>query len=155
TPYRYDVDGKNLRPYVDTVADSTLSGYETTQLSFTSKDGTRVPMFITTRRGIRLDGTHAALLTGGGGFNTSMTPAFAPDVAVWLALGGIYAVVNVRGGGENGRAWHDAAVGARKQTAIDDFIAAAEFLIGQRYTKSSLLAVTGRGPAALVAAAAL
>jgi prolyl oligopeptidase len=155
TPYRYDIDAKNLTSYVDMQADSTFSAYETTQLSFTSKDGTRVPMFITARRGIRLDGTHAALLTGGGGFNASMTPAFAPDVAAWLALGGIYAVANVRGGGENGRAWHDAAVGARKQTAIDDLIAAAEFLISQRYTKSPLLAVTGRGTAGLVAAAAL
>jgi prolyl oligopeptidase len=155
TPYRYDIDGKNLTSYVEPRADSTLSGYETTQLFFTSKDGTRVPMFLTARRGIRLDGTHATLLTGGGGFNTSMTPTFAPDVAAWLALGGIYAVANVRGGGENGRAWHDAAAGAKKQVAIDDFTSAAEFLVSQRYTKSSLLAVTGRGPSGLVAAAAM
>ena len=95
-------------------------------------------MFITARRGITLDGTHATLLTGGGGFNTSTTPVFSPDVAAWLELGGIYAVANVRGGGEYGRAWHDAATGARKQVAIDDFIAAAEFLISQRYTRPSL-----------------
>jgi prolyl oligopeptidase len=153
-PYRYDLDARNVVSYVDARIDTTLAHYETTQLFFTSKDGTRVPMFITARRGITLDGTHAALLTGGGGFNVAMTPAFSPEVLAWLELGGIYAAANVRGGGEYG-AWHDAAVGARKQIAIDDFIAAAEFLIGQRYTNPSLLAVSGRAHAGLVAAAAL
>ena len=154
-PYRYDLDGRNVVSFADARGDTSLAKYETTQLFFTSKDGTRVPMFITARRGITLDGTHATLLTGGGGFNASMTPTFAPDIATWLQLGGIYAVANVRGGGEYGRAWHGAAVGDRKQVAIDDFVAAAEFLIGQRYTRSSLLAVTGRGHAGLLTAAAI
>jgi prolyl oligopeptidase len=155
SPYRYDFDARNVVPYADVRADTALVRYETTQLFFTSKNGTRVPMFITARRGITLDGTHATLLAGGGGFNTSMTPVFSPDVWTWLELGGIYAVANVRGGGENGRAWHDSASGPRKQVAIDDFVAAAEFLIGQRYTRSSLLGVTGRGHAGLLAAAAM
>ncbi|MGH7618486.1 MAG: prolyl oligopeptidase family serine peptidase [Gemmatimonadaceae bacterium] len=154
-PFRYDLDGRNLVSYGDARADTALARYETTQLFFTSKDGTRVPMFITARRGITLDGTHATLLTGGGGFNASMTPAFSPDVATWLDLGGIYAVANVRGGGEYGRAWHDAAIGGKKQVAVDDFIAAADFLISQRYTRPSLLAVTGRGHAGMLVAAAM
>jgi prolyl oligopeptidase len=154
-PYRYDFDARNLVSYVDARPDTALARYETTQLFFTSKGGTRVPMFITARRGITLDGTHATLLTGGGGFNTSMTPVFSPDVWTWLELGGIYAVANVHGGGEYGRAWHDSASGPRKQVAIDDFVAAAEFLIGQRYTRSSLLGVIGRGHAGLLVAAAM
>jgi len=155
SPYRYDFDARNLIAYGDTRPDTTLAKYETTQLFFTSKDGTRVPMFITAKRGITLDGTHATLLTGGGGLNTSMTPVYSPDVATWLRLGGIYAVANVRGGGEYGRAWHDTASGPRKQLAIDDFIAAAEFLVNQRYTRTQLLGVTGRGHAGLLVAAAL
>jgi prolyl oligopeptidase len=155
SPYRYDFDARNLVWYGDARADTTLAKFETTQLYFTSKDGTRVPMFITARRGITLDGSHATLLTGGGGFNTFITPVYAPDVATWLELGGIYAVANVRGGGEYGRAWHDAAVGPKKQVAIDDFVAAAEFLISQRYTRSPLLGVTGRGHGGLLVAAAL
>ncbi len=154
-PYRYDFDARNLISYGDVRADTTLAKFETTQLFFTSKDGTRVPMFITARRGITLDGTHATLLTAGGGFNTSMTPVYSPDVATWLQLGGIYAVANVRGGGEYGRAWHDSAAGPKKQIAVDDFIAAAEFLVSQRYTRPPLLGTTGRGHAGLVVAAAI
>jgi prolyl oligopeptidase len=154
-PYRYDFDTRNVVAYVDARTDTTLAHYETTQLFYTSKDGTRVPMFITAKRGITLDGTHPTLLSGGGGFNVASTPVFSPEILAWLELGGIYAVANVRGGGEYGLAWHTAAAGARKQTAIDDFLAAAEFLIGQRYTKPSLLAASGRGHAGLLAAAAI
>jgi len=155
SPYRYDFDARNLISYSDLHPDTTLAKYETTQLFFTTKDGTRVPMFITAKRGITLDGTHPTLLAGAGGFNTSMTPTYSPAVATWLQLGGIYAVANVRGGGEYGRAWHDSASGPRKQVAIDDFIAAAEFLINQRYTRSPLLGVTGHGHGGLLVAAAL
>jgi prolyl oligopeptidase len=155
SPYRYDFDARNLISYSDLHPDSALAGYETTQLFFTSKDGTRIPMFITAKRGITLDGAHPTLLAGGTGFNTSMTPVYSPDVATWLQLGGIFAVANVRGGGEYGRAWHDSASGPRKQVAIDDFIAAAEFLISQRYTRSPLLGVTGRGHGGLLVAAAM
>ena len=153
--YRYGLDSRNLTPFKEVRADTLTSRFETTQLFFTSKDGTRVPMFITAKRGITLDGSHATLLAAGGGFNRAATPVFAPEVAAWLELGGIYAVANVRGGGEYGRAWHDAATGERKQIAIDDLIAAAEFLIDQRYTRTALLGLTGSGHAGLVAAAAM
>jgi prolyl oligopeptidase len=155
TVYRYDLDAKNVVIYKETRVDSSLSRFETTQLFFTSKDGTRVPLFITVRRGITLDGSHPTLLTAEGSFNVSMSPVFSPDVAAWLELGGIYAVANVRGGGEYGRAWHDAAAGLRKPVAVDDLLSAADFLINQRYTRSSLLGVTGRGHGAMLAAAAV
>jgi len=153
--YRYDLDARNTVPWRETRADSSLAQFETTQLFFTSKDGTRVPMFLTARRGIKLDGSHPALLAGYGAFNVSATPIFSAEVAAWLRLGGIYAVANVRGGGEYGRAWHVAATGAKKQLSVDDFIAAAEFLISQRYTRSSSLAVTGRGAGGLLVGAAI
>src|SRR5262249_8018436 len=90
-----------------------------------------------------------------GGFNTSVTPVYSPDVATWLQLGGIYAATNVRGGGEYGRAWHDSAAGPRKQVAVDDFVAAAEFLVSQRYTRPEFLGATGSGHAGLLVAAAM
>lgn len=153
--YRYDLDGKNAIPYRSARPDTALAQYETTQLFYSSKDGTRVPLFITARRGTALDGTHPTLLSGDGAFHASSTPTYSPLVASWLESGGVYAVANVRGGGEYGRAWHDAASGARKQTSFDDFIAAAEFLIAQRYTRSSLLAISGRGNGGLLVGAAM
>lgn len=155
TIYRYDLDTRNAVPFKEARADSTLAPYETTQLFFTSKDGTRVPMFITARRGITLDGTHPTLLTGEGSLNVSATPTFSPMIAAWLQLGGIYAVANVRGGGEYGRGWHEAATGARKQVSFDDFIAAAEFLISQRYTRAPSLAIAGHGTGGLLVGAAM
>ena len=153
--YRYDLDGKNAIPYRSARPDTALAQYETTQLFYSSKDGTRVPLFITARRGIALDGTHPTLLAGDGAFHASSTPGYSPLVAAWLESGGVYAVANVRGGGEYGRAWHDAASGARKQTSFDDFMAAAEFLIAQRYTRSALLAISGRGNGGLLVGAAM
>lgn len=153
--YRYDLDGKTAIPYRSARPDTALAQYETTQLFYSSKDGTRVPLFITARRGIALDGTHPTLLAGDGAFNASSTPSYSPLIAAWLESGGVYAVANVRGGGEDGRAWHEAAVGARKQTSFDDFIAAAEFLIDQRYTRPSLLAIGGRGNGGLLVGAAM
>jgi prolyl oligopeptidase len=114
-----------------------------------------VPMFITARRGITLDGTHATILTGGVGFHVPMSPTFSPEVAAWLDMGGIYVVANVRGGGEHGRAWHDAAAGMKKGVAVEDFLSAADFLINQRYTKAGMLAVSGHGHSAMLAAAAV
>ena len=153
--YRYDLDARNTVPWRETRPDTSLAQFETTQLFFASKDGTRVPMFITARRGIKLDGSHPTLLTGVGAFNASATPVFSAEAAAWLRLGGIYAVANVRGGGENGRAWHEAATGTKKQVSFDDFIAAAEFLISQRYTRSPSLAVAGRGAGGLLVGAAI
>lgn len=153
--YRYDLDGKTAIPYRSARPDTALAQYETTQLFYSSKDGTRVPLFITARRGIALDGTHPTLLAGDGALNASSTPSYSPLIAAWLESGGVYAVANVRGGGEDGRAWHEAAVGARKQTSFDDFIAAAEFLIDQRYTRPSLLAIGGRGNGGLLVGATM
>jgi prolyl oligopeptidase len=153
--YRYDLDGKSAISYRSARPDTALAQYETTQLFFSSKDGTRVPLFITARRGMALDGTHPTLLSGDGAFQASNTPMYAPLVAAWLESGGVYAVANVRGGGEDGRAWHEAATGARKQTSFDDFIAAAEFLVDQRYTRPSLLAISGRGNGGLLVGAAM
>ena len=155
TIYRYDLDTRISMLFKEARIDSTLARYETTQLFFTSKDGTRVPMFITARRGITLDGTHPTLLTGDGSLNVSATPRFSPMISAWLQLGGIYAVANVRGGGEYGRGWHEAATGPRKQVSIDDFVAAAEFLISQRYTRSTSLAIAGHGTGGLLVGAAM
>ena len=153
--YRYDLDARNAVPWRETRPDTSLAQFETTQLFFTSKDGTRVPMFITARRGIKLDGSHPTLLVGDGAFNVPATPVFSAEAAAWLQLGGIYAVANVRGGGEYGRAWHVAATGTKKQISFDDFIASAEFLISQRYTRSSSLAIAGRGAGGLLVGAAM
>src|SRR5207302_2620407 len=97
------------------------SGYETKQVFYTSKDGTRVPMFITHRKGLTLDGANPAYLSGYGGFNISLTPSFSVAMLVWLELGGVYAVPNLRGGGEYGEQWHQAGMLGRKQNVFDDF----------------------------------
>jgi prolyl oligopeptidase len=127
------------RPQVD--FDS--AAYDTKQVFFPSKDGTKVPMFITHKRGLKLDGTAPTLLYGYGGFNISMTPSFAVSRAVWLEMGGVYAVANLRGGGEYGGPWHQAGTKLHKQNVFDDFIGAAEFLIAQKYTSSAKLAING------------
>ncbi len=126
----------------------TLSGfkpaeYETKQVFYTSKDGTRVPMFVTARRGLALDASHPTILYGYGGFSDSLHPTFSPAVAAWLELGGVYAVANLRGGGEYGRAWHEAGMKTHKQNVFDDFIAAAEYLIAHRWTSRERLAING------------
>jgi prolyl oligopeptidase len=117
--------------------------YETKLVFYTSKDGTRVPMFVTARRGLQLDGSHPTILYGYGGFNDSLQPAFSPAVATWLELGGVYAVANLRGGGEYGRVWHEAGMKVHKQNVFDDFIAAAEYLIANRWTSRERLAIHG------------
>jgi len=155
TVYSYDLENRTATAQHALPPDSALSRFETTQLFYTSKDGTRVPMFITTARDVKLDGNRPTLLVGGGGFGQARTPAFSPQVIAWLELGGIYAVANVRGGGEYGRAWHEAATGTRYQTAINDIIAAAQFLVDQRYTRAAELAIGGQGSAGLLAAAAM
>jgi prolyl oligopeptidase len=153
--YRYDLETRTVAGYKEPRTEDLQSRFETTQLFYTSKDGTRVPMFLTARRGLTLDGTHATLLTAIGSMSESATPIFSPEVAAWLDMGGIYAVANVRGGGEYGRKWHAEAVGANKQVSVDDFIAAAEFLVGQRYTRPSSLGITGRGFGGLLVGAAM
>jgi prolyl oligopeptidase len=127
------------RPKVD--FDPAL--FETKQVFYASKDGTRVPMFITHKKGLKLDGTNPTLLYGYGGFDISMTPYFSVARVVWLEMGGVYALPNIRGGGEYGDEWHDAGRLLKKQNCFDDFIAAAEWLIANKYTSTPKLAISG------------
>jgi prolyl oligopeptidase len=131
------------------------STYETMQLFYTSRDGTRVPMFLTQRRGLRRDGSTPTLLYGYGGFNVSLTPSFSIAMVVWLELGGAYAVPNLRGGGEYGEEWHQAGMFAQKQNVFDDFIAAAAYLVGEGYTSPAKLAIAGGSNGGLLVGAAM
>ena len=129
--------------------------YETRQLFFTSKDGTRVPMFVTSRRSLPLDGSHPVLLTAYGGFGTIVGPAYRPDLPLWLESGGVYVVANIRGGGEYGEEWHRAGKLEHKQNSFDDFIGAAETLIQRGYTSASKLAIYGHSNGGLLIGAVL
>ncbi|HEX7182794.1 MAG TPA: prolyl oligopeptidase family serine peptidase [Thermoanaerobaculia bacterium] len=129
--------------------------YETRQVFYASKDGTRVPMFITFRKGLQLDGSHPLYLYGYGGFNTPVTPGFSVPNLAWMERGGIYAVANLRGGGEYGEEWHLAGTRRNKQNTFDDFIAAAEWLIDNGYTSRDRLAIGGHSNGGLLAAAVL
>jgi prolyl oligopeptidase len=129
------------------------SEYETTQEFATSKDGTRVPVYITSRRGAARDGNNPTILYGYGGFNIAKTPIFLPAIAAWVAGGGVYAYAVLRGGSEYGRAWHEAGMKTRKQNVFDDFIAVAEHLIEARWTSSRRLAINGHSNGGLLVAA--
>jgi prolyl oligopeptidase len=143
TIYHYDMKtGKGeifRQPKVDFNADE----YETKQVFYESKDGTKVPMFITHKKGIKLDGNNPTYLYGYGGFNISLTPSFSVSLLIWLEMGGVYAVSNLRGGGEYGEEWHQAGMKEKKQNVFDDFITAAEWLIANNYTKPAKLAIGG------------
>ena len=129
--------------------------YESKQVFYTSKDGTKIPMIITHKKGLKLDGKNPTMLYGYGGFNVSLTPSFSIANAVWMENGGVYAVPNLRGGGEYGKKWHDAGTKMQKQNVFDDFIAAAEYLIAQKYTSSNFLAVRGGSNGGLLVGAAM
>ena len=129
------------------------SDYETVQVFYSSADGTRVPMFITARRGMHRDGNTPTILYGYGGFNIPIEPTFAPSIAAWLERGGVYAVANLRGGGEYGRAWHEAGMKTQKQHVFDDCIAAAEYLITQKWTSPKRLALRGASNGGLLVGA--
>jgi prolyl oligopeptidase len=153
--YRYTVgDGKSdlfKKPEVAFEDDR----YETRQEFYTSKDGTRVPLFIVSKKGLKQDASNPTLLYGYGGFNASLTPGFSPATAVWLEMGGVYAVANIRGGGEYGESWHEAGKKLNKQNVFDDFIAAAEFLIREKYTSPARLAINGGSNGGLLVGAVM
>ena len=143
TVYRYDFKTGKSTAFQPPRVPFDPSPFETKQAFYTSKDGTKVPMFITAKKGLILDGSHPTVLYAYGGFNISNTPGFSTSVAVWLEHGGVYAEANIRGGGEYGDAWHRAGMLDKKQNVFDDFIAAAEYLVGQKYTSPSHLAIQG------------
>ncbi len=153
--YRYDPGtGTSTifrQPRVGFVPDD----FETKQIFYTSKDGTRVPMFITYRKGIKLNGNNPTYLYGYGGFDISLTPSFSPAILAWMEMGGIFAEPNLRGGGEYGEDWHQAGMKLKKQNVFDDFIAAGEWLIANHYTRTSKLAIGGGSNGGLLVGACL
>src|SRR5690606_20861911 len=135
--------------------DFNSGDYESKQVFYTSKDGTKVPMMITYKKGMELNGKNPTILYGYGGFNVSLTPAFSIPNAIWMEQGGILAIPNLRGGGEYGRKWHDAGTQLQKQNVFDDFIAAAEYLINNKYTSSDYLALRGGSNGGLLVGAVM
>ena len=143
TVYRYDPEAGKSTVFRQPKVDFDPTRYETKQVFYHSKDGTRVPMFLTYKKGIKLDGQNPTLLYAYGGFDISLTPFFSVPNLVWLEMGGIYAQPNLRGGGEYGEEWHQAGMKLKKQNVFDDFIAAAEWLIANKYTSTPKLAIRG------------
>lgn len=152
---RLDVSTNSVSNFRTPQVPADFTPYVTEQVFYRSKDGTRVPMFITRRKDAPRDGNQPVMLYGYGGFNVTLSPAFNPAIQAWLEMGGIYAVANLRGGGEYGEEWHLAGTRLKKQNVFDDFIAAAEFLIREKYTSSKRLAILGRSNGGLLVGAAL
>jgi prolyl oligopeptidase len=153
--YRYDMVTGQSTLYRQPEVDFDPAAYTTTQVFYESKDGTRVPMFITHKTGLELNGQNPTLLYGYGGFSISLTPAFSVGNLVWMEMGGIYAVPNLRGGGEYGEEWHQAGTKLHKQTVFDDFIAAAEWLMAAGYTSPAKLAIMGGSNGGLLVGACM
>jgi prolyl oligopeptidase len=153
--YRYDLkDGKSTL-FRQANVKFNPADYEVKQVFYPSKDGTKIPMFLTYKNGVELDGNNPTLLYGYGGFNISITPSFSVSKLQWCEMGGVFAVANIRGGGEYGKEWHQAAVKTKRQVAYDDFIAAAEWLIASKYTQSKRLAIQGGSNGGLLVGACL
>jgi prolyl oligopeptidase len=155
TVYRYDPQTGTSSIFRQPRVDFDPARFETKQVFYNSKDGTRVPMFLTYKKGLKLDGQNPTLLYAYGGFDISLTPAFSVPTIVWLEMGGVYAQPNLRGGGEYGEDWHLAGTKAKKQNVFDDFIAAAEWLITNKYTSTPKLAIRGGSNGGLLVGACL
>jgi len=153
--YRYELSSNQLAVFRQPKIAADTSVYVTEQVFYTSKDGTRVPMFITRRKEFTRDGSAPLLLYGYGGFNAPQTPAFSSSVLAWLEMGGVYALANLRGGAEYGEAWHEAGTRLKKQNVFDDFTAAAQWLIEQRYTSRERIAAMGRSNGGLLVGAVI
>ena len=155
TIYRYDVATSKTSVTFKPDVKFDPSAYQTKQVFYTSKDGTRVPMFIVAKKGIKLDGSHPTVLYGYGGFDITITPSFNPILPVWLEMGGVYAVPNLRGGGVYGEAWHHAGMLGKKQNVFDDFAWAAKFLIEHGYTSEQHLGIQGYSNGGLLTGASI
>jgi prolyl oligopeptidase len=155
TIYSFNPKEGKATVYKKPVVDFKSENYISTQVFYTSKDGTKIPMIITHKKGLKLEGKNPTILYGYGGFNISLTPSFSIANAVWLEMGGIYAVANLRGGGEYGKKWHDAGTKLQKQNVFDDFIAAAQYLIAEKYTSSDFLAIKGGSNGGLLVGAVM
>lgn len=155
TIYHYDMVSGESRIFRQPDVDFNPDGYETKQVFYPSKDGTQVPMFITHKKGLKLDGKNPTYLYGYGGFAVSLTPSFSVGVLVWMEMGGVYAVANLRGGGEYGEDWHQAGTKLKKQNVFDDFMAAAEWLIANGYTCPDKLAIGGGSNGGLLVGACM
>ncbi|RFN59230.1 prolyl oligopeptidase family serine peptidase [Marixanthomonas ophiurae] len=153
--YKFNIEEGTSELYRKPEIDFNPENYESKQVFYTSKDGTKVPMIITHKRGIELNGKNPTILYGYGGFNISLTPSFSITNAVWMEQGGIYAVPNLRGGGEYGKEWHKAGTKMKKQNVFDDFIAAAEYLIENKYTSKDYLAIRGGSNGGLLVGATM
>jgi len=153
--FSYEPKAGTSAVYQKPKVDFNSEQYESKQVFYTSKDGTKIPMIITHKKGLKLDGTNPTMLYGYGGFNVSLTPSFSIANAVWMENGGVYAVPNLRGGGEYGKKWHDAGTKMQKQNVFDDFIAAAEYLIAQKYTAPQYLAIRGGSNGGLLVGATM
>ncbi|PIL44942.1 S9 family peptidase [Massilia eurypsychrophila] len=155
TIYRLDLKSGESTVLRQPKVDFDPSQYETRQQFFASRDGTKVPMFIVSKKGLKLDGSNPTYLYGYGGFNISMTPGFSPANLAWMEMGGVYVVANLRGGGEYGQAWHEAGTKLQKQNVFDDFIGAAEWLIANKVTSPAKLAIGGGSNGGLLVGAAM
>jgi prolyl oligopeptidase len=155
TIYRLDLKTRQSKVFRAPKVDFNPAAYEVKQVFYSSKDGTKIPMFLVHRKGLVLDGTNPTFLYGYGGFSVSETPGFSVSRLVWLEMGGVYALANLRGGGEYGKPWHDAGRLQNKQNVFDDFIAAAEWLIAKKYTTTPKLAINGGSNGGLLVGACL
>ena len=155
TIYRYDIASGKSTVFKEPKVKFNSDDYETKQIFYKSKDGTKIPMFISHKKGLKLDGKNPTLLYGYGGFNISLTPSFSVSTLAWMEMGGVYALPNLRGGGEYGEEWHKSGTKGRKQNVFDDFIGAAEWLIANKYTSTPKLAISGGSNGGLLVGACM